>query len=206
MSVLIKEALAFDDVLIEPSFSTVLPTETEVKTYLTKNITLNIPLISAAMDTVTEHQMAIAMAQAGGIGVIHKNLSILGQADEVRKVKRYESGMVVDPVTMYPDDTLGHARQLMDQYKISGIPVVERQSHKLIGIITNRDVRFADDPSILIQDLMTKDNLITVTESVTKDEAKTLLHRHRIEKLMVVDANYRCVGLITVKDIDKAEN
>ncbi|TQF84494.1 IMP dehydrogenase [Elioraea sp. Yellowstone] len=200
----IEEALAFDDVLLVPAYSTVLPSRTDVSTRLTRRITLNIPLVSAAMDTVTEAAMAIAMAQAGGIGVIHKNLEPEDQAAQVRQVKKFESGMVVNPVTIHPDQTLAEARALMASHRISGIPVVERESGRLVGILTNRDVRFASDPTVKVYELMTRENLVTVREHVAPDEAKRLLHKHRIEKLLVVDDAYRCVGLITVKDMDKA--
>jgi IMP dehydrogenase len=156
------------------------------------------------MDTVTESKMAIAMAQAGGIGVFHKNLEIAAQADEVRKVKKFESGMVVNPVTIRPDQTLADALKLMADFRISGIPVVQNGSNKLVGIVTNRDVRFAKNPRQPISELMTKENLVTVREGVSQDQAKQLLHSHRIEKLLVVDGDYRCIGLITVKDIEKA--
>lgn len=200
----ILEALTFDDVLLVPAESHVLPAQAVTKTRLTRTIELGIPLISSAMDTVTEAPMAIAMAQAGGMGVIHKNLTIAEQAEEVRRVKRYESGMVVNPVTAHPEDTLADALALMDHHHISGIPVVENGG-KLVGILTNRDVRFATDPSQPISALMTKDNLITVASNVDRAEAKRLLHQHRIEKLLVVDEAYRCVGLITVKDMEKAQ-
>ncbi len=199
------EAYTFDDVLLVPGASTVLPNQANTTTRLTKTITLGIPLVSAAMDTVTEHRLAIAMAQAGGIGVIHKNLTVEEQAAEVRKVKKFESGMVVNPLTIYPDQTLSEALGLMTEHKFSGIPVVERESGKLVGIITNRDVRFASNPDEPVSALMTKDDLITVTESVEREEAKRLLHRHRIEKLLVVDDAYRCIGLVTVKDMEKAQ-
>jgi IMP dehydrogenase len=200
----ISEALAFDDVLVVPAYSQVLPTLTDTRTRLTRTISLNIPLLSAAMDTVTEGPMAIAMAQQGGIGVIHKNLSIADQAAQVRSVKKFESGMVVNPVTIHPHQTLADARQLMALHRISGIPVVETDG-RLVGILTNRDVRFANDPNVPVADLMTHENLITVTGNPGFDEARQKLHRHRIEKLLVVDEAYRCVGLITVKDMDKAE-
>jgi IMP dehydrogenase len=200
----IAEALAFDDVLVVPAYSQVLPTRTDTRTRLTRSIALNIPLLSAAMDTVTEGAMAIAMAQQGGIGVIHKNLTTDEQVAQVRAVKKFESGMVVNPVTIQPDQTLADARALMAHYSISGIPVVEA-SGKLVGILTNRDVRFATDPSIRVAELMTRENLVTVTGNPGFDQARHLLHRHRIEKLLVVDEHYRCVGLITVKDMDKAE-
>ena len=200
----IAEALAFDDVLVVPAYSQVLPTLTDTRTRLTRAITLNIPLLSAAMDTVTEGAMAIAMAQQGGIGVIHKNLGIEEQAAQVRAVKKFESGMVVNPVTIRPEQTLADARTLMALHRISGIPVVERDG-RLVGILTNRDVRFATDPNVPVRDLMTKESLVTVTGNPGFDRARHLLHRHRIEKLLVVDEQYRCVGLITVKDMDKAE-
>jgi IMP dehydrogenase len=201
----IREALTFDDVLLEPAASAILPNATDTSTRLTNAITLGIPLMSAAMDTVTESGLAIAMAQAGGIGVIHRNLTIEQQAAEVRKVKKFESGMVVNPVTIHPDEPLAAALQLMADHRISGIPVVERRSGKLVGILTNRDVRFATNPSQLVAELMTKEKLVTVREGVTRDEAKRLLHQHRIEKLLVVDDDYRCIGLVTVKDIEKAQ-
>ncbi|MBM3559752.1 MAG: IMP dehydrogenase [Alphaproteobacteria bacterium] len=200
----IREALTFDDVLLEPAASRVLPADVDTRTRLTRSIDLSIPLISAAMDTVTEASMAIAMAQAGGIGVIHKNLDAAAQADEVCKVKRYEAGMVVNPITIRPEQTLAEALALMQYEGISGIPVVSRRSGKLVGIVTNRDVRFARDPSQPIRELMTR-RLVTVREGVGMEEAKRLLHKYRIEKLLVVDDEKRCVGLITVKDIDKAQ-
>jgi IMP dehydrogenase len=198
-----QEALTFDDVLLKPAASAVLPNQTDTRTRLTRTIELGIPLMSAAMDTVSEAPMAIAMAQYGGIGVIHKNLDPEAQANEVRKVKKFESGMVVNPVTIHPDQTLGDALGLMERYNISGIPVVER-SGKLAGILTNRDVRFATDNTTKVNTLMTWEKLVTVREGVSSDEAKKLLHQRRIEKLLVVDADYRCIGLITVKDIEKA--
>jgi IMP dehydrogenase len=198
-----QEALTFDDVLLKPAASAVLPNQTDVRTRLTRTIELGIPLMSAAMDTVTEAAMAIAMAQVGGIGVIHKNLDPEAQANEVRKVKKFESGMVVNPVTIHPDHTLADALGLMSQHQISGIPVVERNG-TLVGILTNRDVRFATDNSMPVSALMTQEKLVTVREGATKEEAKRLLHQRRIEKLLVVDAEYRCIGLITVKDIEKA--
>jgi IMP dehydrogenase len=199
-----QEALTFDDVLLKPAASSVLPGQTDTRTRLTRTIDLRIPLMSAAMDTVTEAAMAIAMAQAGGIGVIHKNLDPEAQANEVRKVKKFESGMVINPVIIHPEQTLADALALMSAHQISGIPVVERGSGKLAGILTNRDVRFATDTSMPVSALMTKERLITVREGVSTDEAKRLLHQYRIEKLLVVDADYRCIGLITVKDIEKA--
>ncbi|MGE5540378.1 MAG: IMP dehydrogenase [Gemmatimonas sp.] len=201
----IRDALTFDDVLLEPAASRVLPAQVDTRTRLTRTIELGIPLISAAMDTVTESRMAIAMAQAGGIGVLHKNMDAETQASEVRKVKKFESGMVVNPVTIEPGATLADALRLMADYRISGVPVVEKGTGKLVGILTNRDVRFASDPRQKISELMTKDGLITVREGVGMDEAKLLLHKHRIEKLLVVDKEFRCIGLITVKDIEKAQ-
>ncbi len=201
----IAEALTFDDVLLVPAASAILPSQADLRTRLTRNLELRIPLISAAMDTVTESTLAIAMAQAGGIGVIHKNLKVEEQADEVRKVKKFESGMVINPVTISPLETLADALDLMDRHKISGIPVVEKDSKKLVGILTNRDVRFATDRSESVSTLMTKEDLITVREAINMEDAKRLLHRHRIEKLIVVDEDYRCVGLVTVKDIEKAQ-
>ncbi|MBU6508134.1 MAG: IMP dehydrogenase [Alphaproteobacteria bacterium] len=201
----IRQALTFDDVLLVPAASTVLPNDTDTRTHLTREIALGIPLVSAAMDTVTESALAIAMAQVGGLGIIHRNLGISEQADEVRKVKKFEAGMVVNPVTIHPDATLADALKLMADNKISGIPVVERKTQKLVGIITNRDVRFASNPHQPIAELMTKDKLVTVRENVTRDEAKKLLHQHRIEKVLVVDKDFRCVGLITVKDIEKSQ-
>jgi IMP dehydrogenase len=198
-----QEALTFDDVLLKPAASAVLPNQTDVRTRLTRTIELGIPLMSAAMDTVTEAAMAIAMAQVGGIGVIHKNLSAEAQANEVRKVKKFESGMVVNPVTIHPEQTLADALALMSTHQISGITVVER-SGKLVGILTNRDVRFATDNATPVSALMTQEKLVTVREGVSSDEAKRLLHQRRIEKLLVVDDAYRCIGLITVKDIEKA--
>ncbi|MBM3645364.1 MAG: IMP dehydrogenase [Alphaproteobacteria bacterium] len=200
----IREALTFDDVLLRPAASSVLPTGTDTRTRLTRTVTLGIPLISAAMDTVTESAMAIAMAQAGGMGVIHKNLDPEAQANEVRRVKKFESGMVVNPLTIHPDQTLADALQVMAQNQISGIPVVERGSGRLVGILTNRDVRFATDTSAMVSALMTKERLVTAREGVTREEAKRLLHQYRIEKLLVVDDAHRCIGLITVKDIEKA--
>ena len=201
----IREALTFADVLLTPARSEVLPAQTDIRTRLTKRVELGIPLLSAAMDTVTEAALAIAMAQAGGLGIVHKNLSIAEQANEVRKVKKFEAGMVVNPLTIGPKETLADALKLMADHKISGIPVVENGG-KLVGIVTNRDVRFATDPNEPIHQLMTKENLVTVREGVDMVEAKRLLHKHRIEKLLVVDGGFRCVGLITVKDIEKAKN
>jgi IMP dehydrogenase len=200
----IRQAFTFDDVMLVPAASSILPGDTDTKTRVTREIELGIPLISAAMDTVTEGALAIAMAQAGGLGVIHRNLGIGEQAAEVRKVKKFEAGMVVNPVTIGPDETLADALALMAHHRISGIPVVEHDG-KLVGILTNRDVRFANNPRQRVSELMTHKNLITVREGVDKDEAKRLLHQHRIEKLVVVDEAYRCTGLITVKDIEKAQ-
>jgi IMP dehydrogenase len=200
----IREALTFDDVLLEPGASSVLPGDVVTRTRVTRNIELGIPIVSAAMDTVTESGLAIAMAQAGGIGVVHKNLDIDKQAHEVRKVKKFESGMVVNPLTIRPDATLADALKMMAEHHISGIPVTEA-SGRLVGILTNRDVRFASDPKQPISELMTRDRLVTVSEGVSKEEAKRLLHTHRIEKLVVVDQSYRCIGLVTVKDIEKAQ-
>src|SRR5580765_2954713 len=204
---ILREALTFDDVLLRPGLSELLPSDADIRTRITREIPLNIPIIASAMDTVTEAKMAIAMAQAGGLGVIHRNLEPEEQAAQVRQVKKFESGMVVNPVTIHPQATLKDAHELMKENKISGIPVVERGGKrapgKLVGILTNRDVRFATDPRQKVAELMTE-KLITVREGVSQDEAKRLLHQHRIEKLLVVDAQYRCVGLITVKDIEKA--
>jgi len=201
---LIQEALTFDDVLLKPAASSVLPRDVDVRSRLTRTIDLRIPLMSSAMDTVTEAPMAIAMAQAGGIGVIHYNLSAEAQANEVRRVKKFESGMVINPVTIHPDQTLADALALMAANQISGIPVVERGTGKLAGILTNRDVRFATDHATLVSALMTYEKLATAREGVSTEDAKKVLHQRRIEKLLVVDADYRCIGLITVKDIEKA--
>ncbi|MFT9374303.1 IMP dehydrogenase [Komagataeibacter saccharivorans] len=200
----IREALAFDDVLVVPDESSVLPSQTSTKTRLTRKITLNIPLISSAMDTVTEDSMAIAMAQNGGLGVIHKNLTVEQQAEQVRRVKRFESGMVVNPVTVYPDQTLAEVNAIMSRHGISGLPVVERETNRLVGILTNRDARFATDPAQRVYELMTRENLVTVRNNADRDQARQLLHRHRIEKLLVIDDEDRCIGLITVKDMDRA--
>jgi len=201
------EGLTFDDVLLRPGRSEVMPSEVELATQLTQSIRLNLPIIASAMDTVTEGRMAIAMAQAGGIGVVHRNLDPEAQAEQVRLVKRYESGMVMNPITIHPDESLAEALAIMKHNGISGIPVVERgpggSKGKLVGILTNRDVRFANNPAQPVSELMTKDRLITVREGVSQDEARRLLHQFRIEKLLVVDDHYRCIGLITVKDIEK---
>ena len=199
----IRNALTFDDVLLQPGHSEVMPSDVDISTQLTREITLKLPLVSAAMDTVTEHRLAITMAQAGGIGVIHKNFSIEDQASEVAAVKRFEAGMVVNPYTICPDATLGQALDLMAQRKISGVPVVDA-THKLVGILTNRDVRFARNKEQRVIDLMTSP-VITVTNSAAPDEARRLLHAHKIEKLVVVDEDNICIGLITVKDMEKAQ-
>jgi len=197
--------LTFDDVLLRPAESSVLPSMADTRTRLTREIALNIPVLSAAMDTVTEADMAIVMAQLGGIGVLHRNLEVAEQCAAVRAVKRYESGMVVNPITIGPDATLGEARLLMQQHRISGIPVVDHGG-KLVGILTNRDVRFAENPLQPVRELMTTENLATVSLGTSQDEARRLLHHRRIEKLLVVDDAYKCIGLITVKDIEKAVN
>lgn len=205
-----QEYLTFDDVLLKPGASEFLPADANTRTHLTRDIELNIPVISSAMDTVTEAPLAIAMAQAGGIGVVHRNMDPELQAEQVRRVKKFESGMVVNPLTITPEATLAEALELMDRHKFSGIPVIERKSNggptgKLVGILTNRDVRFADRPEQPVSELMTKDNLVTVRENVDMAEAKRLLHSNRIEKLLVVDDEFQCVGLITVKDMEKAQ-
>ena len=195
--------LTFDDVLLLPQESDVLPSQADTRTQVTRELALNIPVISSAMDTVTEADMAIVMAQLGGIGVLHRNLSVEEQCAAVRAVKRFESGMVVNPITISPDATLGEARALMTANRISGIPVVEAGG-RLVGILTNRDVRFADNPAQPVRELMTHENLATVPAGVSQDEAKRLLHQRRIEKLLVVDAAFHCIGLITVKDMERA--
>jgi IMP dehydrogenase len=204
----LREALTFDDVLLKPGLSELLPSDADIRSRITRDIRLNIPIVASAMDTVTEAKMAIAMAQAGGLGVVHRNLEPDEQAAQVRQVKKFESGMVVNPVTIDPGATLADALALMQDHRISGIPVVEGAGNgragKLVGILTNRDVRFATDPRQKVAELMTKDRLVTVREGVGQADAKRLLHQHRIEKLLVVDEQYRCVGLITVKDIEKA--
>lgn len=205
-------ALTFDDVLLQPAKSSILPGEAKLVSRITKDITVNLPILSSAMDTVTEAPMAIAMAQAGGIGVIHRNLSPQEQAEEVKQVKRFESGMVVNPITIGPDASLKDAQELMSSRNISGIPVVQgageggRFKGRLLGILTNRDVRFVTDNTVSVASVMTSDNLVTVSDDVNIQEAKKLLHQHRIEKLLVVDEAYQCVGLITVKDIEKAKS
>ena len=205
----IPEALTFDDVLMRPGHSEVLPSETDLRSQVTKTITVNLPLLSSAMDTVTEARLAIAMAQAGGMGVIHRNLTPEQQADEVRQVKRFESGIVMNPWTVAPDATLGEALAIMQAKGINGLPVVVNGTSgrgKLVGILTHRDVRFAENMDQPVRELMTShENLVTVREDVTQQEARQLFHRHRIEKLLVVDGDYQCVGLLTVKDIDKAK-
>jgi IMP dehydrogenase len=210
-------ALTFDDVLLVPAASEVMPGEVNVESRVTRTMKVKIPVLSSAMDTVTEARLAIAVAQSGGIGVIHRNLDPAVQAEEVRKVKKYESGMVLNPVTIEPNRTLREAKALMEEHSISGVPVVEKGAKgpgKLVGILTNRDVRFATNPNQPVSELMTKDPLVTVKRvaksggakwTVDQAEAKRLLHRHRIEKILVVDDDYRCVGLVTVKDIEKAE-
>jgi len=200
----VREALTFDDVLLEPGASDVMPSQVSTRTRLTRDVTLNIPVLSAAMDTVTEASMAIAMAQSGGIGVLHRNLSVEDQAEHVRRVKRFESGMVVNPLTLSPGATLEEAWKIMDERKISGFPVIERDG-RLVGILTNRDMRFASDPKQKVSDLMTKEGLITVPAHESREEMTRLLQKNKIERLIVVDDAYRCIGLVTVKDIEKAQ-
>ena len=199
----VAESLTFDDVLLVPAHSHVLPDQVKTGTRLSRNITLGIPLLSAAMDTVSESAMAIAMAQMGGLGIIHRNMNADKQAAEIRKVKRFESALVEDPITIHPEATLAQAKSVMHGNRISGVPVVD-QAGKLVGILTNRDVRFADNPDQPINELMTKDNLVTAHAKISKEEAKKLLHKHRIEKLLIVDEDYHCTGLMTVKDIEKS--
>ena len=201
MSKIIEKALTFDDVLLLPGYSDILPDAVDVSTHLTSQITLNIPLISAAMDTVTESRMAISMARHGGAGVIHKNMSVREQAREIDRVKKSESGMISDPITVHPDDDLGKVKAIMAEYRISGLPVVK--GDHLMGIITNRDIRFVKDDSALVSELMTSRDLVTVPEGIDSEEAKRKLHQHRIEKLLVVDVDNRLRGLITIKDINK---
>ncbi|MDA0902632.1 MAG: IMP dehydrogenase [Proteobacteria bacterium] len=198
-------SLTFDDVLLKPAYSEILPSDADTKTKITRNIDLNIPIISAAMDTVTESRLAIAIAQCGGIGCIHKNLTIKEQADEVRKVKKFESGIVINPFTITPDETLGDALQIMNKNKISGIPVVQKGSKKLVGVLTNRDVRFATNKKQPIHELMTKDDLVTAKSNVSRQEAKQLLHKNKIERVLIVDNENNCVGLITGKDLEKSK-
>ena len=206
-----REALTFDDVLLLPGHSEVMPGQANIKSRVTRSMDLNLPILSSAMDTVTESRLAIAMAQAGGIGVVHRNLEPEQQAEEVRQVKKFESGMVINPLVIGPDATLADALALKERYGISGIPVVEnggaggQHTGRLVGILTNRDVRFASNPNQRVYELMTRENLITVRENVNHDEAKRLLHQHRIEKLLVVDEDDNCIGLITVKDIEKSQ-
>ena len=202
---MIKEALTFDDVLLQPAASDLGPNEANIETKIDNSINLKIPLISAAMDTVTEHKLAIAMAQLGGLGVIHKNFSVGAQIEEVRKVKKFESGMVVDPITIAPEKSLGDAFDLMKKNAISGIPVVDKNNAKILGILTNRDIRFAQNKYEKVENLMTR-KVITVRKNIKPEQAKKLLHKHRIEKLVVVDSNNICIGLITVKDIEKSKN
>src|SRR5579875_1889827 len=197
----VAEALTFDDVVLVPAYSDVVPAQVSTQTKLTRNITLNTPLMSAAMDTVTESRLAIAMAQQGGLGVVHRNLTIEQQAGEIDKVKRSESGMIVDPVTIEPERPISDALAVMQRYKISGVPVTK--SGKLVGILTNRDLRFVSRTDIPIADVMTKENLITVPVGTTLEDAEEILHQHRVEKLLVVNGNYELKGLITVKDIQK---
>jgi len=201
----IREGLTFDDVLLEPGPSEVMPTQVDTKSRLTREIELNIPLLSSAMDTVTEGRLAIAMAQNGGMGVIHRNLSVDEQAEQVRSVKRYESGMVINPVTIHPDTTLAEVRSIVERRKISGFPVVEQGSNKLVGILTNRDMRFEKDGSKKAAEVMTRGDLVTVREGTGRAEAQALLADRKIERVIVVDDDYRAVGLITVKDIEKAQ-
>lgn len=198
-------SLTFDDVLLKPAFSTVLPADANTKTKITRNIELSIPLISAAMDTVTESKLAIAMAQSGGIGCIHKNLSIDEQAKEVKKVKRFESGMVLEPVIINDDANLANALSLMKEFGISGIPVVKEGTRKLVGVLTNRDVRFATNKKQPIKELMTSEGLVTARIGVTKSEAKSLLHKNKIERIIIVDKDDNCVGLMTGKDLEKTK-
>jgi IMP dehydrogenase len=201
----IREGLTFDDVLLEPGPSEVMPTQVATATRFTREIALNIPLVSAAMDTVTESRLAIAMAQAGGMGILHRNLSPAEQADQVREVKRFESGMVINPLTIHPDTTLKEVREIKARRHISGFPVVERRSGKLVGILTNRDMRFEARDDVPASEVMTHEGLITVREGVSKDEARRLLRQNKLERLIVVDDAFRAVGLITVKDMEKAE-
>ena len=200
----IKKSLSFDDVLIKPARSSVLPSEVSTFTKITSNISLGVPLISSAMDTVTEYKLAIAIAQSGGMGILHKNMSIDEQSQNVSKVKKFETGMVIDPLTILPSATLADALELMKVNEISGIPVVD-EGDKLLGILTNRDVRFATNMSQKISELMTSENLVTVKDGISTDDAQKLLHKHRIEKLLVVDDKGKCIGLITVKDIEKSQ-
>ncbi|HSO71967.1 MAG TPA: IMP dehydrogenase, partial [Thermodesulfobacteriota bacterium] len=197
----IPDGLTFDDLLIQPAYSQIVPTEVEVSTRLTKGIQLNIPIVSAAMDTVTEYQTAISMARQGGIGIIHKNMRIALQATEVEKVKKSESGMIVDPVTMEPDRKVHDVLAVMEKFGISGVPIV--RGKKLVGIITNRDLRFETDMNKSVEEVMTKDNLVTARVGINLADSKALLHKNRIEKLLVIDDNGNLKGLITIKDIEK---
>src|SRR5574344_1465091 len=201
MGTIVGEGITFDDVLLVPSYSEVTPNMIDLSTYLTKKIKLNIPMMSAGMDTVTEHRMAIAMARQGGIGIIHKNMSIEAQAEEVDKVKRSENGVITDPFSLSPDHTLADADSLMSKFRISGVPITE--GRKLVGIITNRDLKFEEDYTKKIREVMTTENLITAKAGITLDEAKKILARSKKEKLPLVDDNYNLVGLITIKDIEK---
>jgi len=201
----IREGLTFDDVLLEPGPSDVMPTQVDTRTKFTRSINLNIPLVSSAMDTVTEARLAVAMAQAGGMGIVHRNLTNEQQADEIRNVKRFESGMVINPITIHPDTRLGEIRAIISHRSISGFPVVERETRKLVGVLTNRDIRFESDDSKTAAELMTREGLITLLEGVDPAEARKLMAMHRIERIIVVDDAYRAVGLITVKDIEKAQ-
>ncbi|MDG1547120.1 MAG: IMP dehydrogenase, partial [Candidatus Thalassarchaeaceae archaeon] len=200
----IPEALTFDDVLLLPAESAVLPAQVKLKTRLTSTISLNIPIMSAAMDTVTESRMAIALAQAGGIGVIHRNMTIEEQTSKVNSVKRFESGLVLDPITIKPTTTIGEMRELKDKHGFSGLPVID-EDENLVGIITNRDIRFVDDDEQLVSSMMTTD-LVTVPEHVDPEYAKKLLHKHRIEKLLVVDSDGKCAGMMTVRDIQRSRD
>jgi IMP dehydrogenase len=204
-SKVLYEALTYDDVLLLPAYSEILPRDTSTVTQLTRTIRLNIPLISAAMDTVTEYELAIAMAQEGGIGMIHKNMSLEAQAEQVRKVKRSESGMILDPITLREDANLGDAQQIMREFKIGGIPVVDKHK-KLVGILTNRDLRFQRDMHRPVTEIMTRENLITASEGLSLDDAESILQEYKIEKLPIVDKDYRLTGLITYKDILKRKS
>ena len=201
----IREGLTFDDVLLEPGPSDVAPTQVDTKTKFTQTISLNIPLVSSAMDTVTEARLAVAMAQAGGMGIVHRNLTNEEQAEEIRNVKRFESGMVINPIVIHPDTKLAEVRDIIARKHISGFPVVERETNKLVGILTNRDIRFEGEGSKTAAEVMTKDNLITVREGIDQDKARGLMAKHRIERIIVVDDAYRAVGLITVKDMEKSQ-
>ena len=201
----IREGLTFDDVLLEPGASDVMPTQVDTTTKFTREISLNIPIVSSAMDTVTESRLAIAMAQAGGMGIVHRNLTNEQQADEIRAVKRFESGMVINPITIHPDTRLDEIREIITRRSISGFPVIERDTNRLVGVLTNRDIRFESDTAKTAAELMTREGLITVKEGVDPAEARKLMAMHRVERIIVVDEAYRAVGLITVKDIEKAQ-